>query len=422
MAITYPTTIDNLTNPSAGNTMAAVPHATQHADANDAIEALEAKVGANSSAVTTSHDYKLGEVTGSDKAVGKTATQTLTNKTLTAPVLNIGSDATGDMYYRNSSGILTRLAIGTSGQILSSDATGIPIWIANPAAADASTTTKGVSEEATLAETLARTAAGGTSARLFVNPSQLSQVLGSDYVADTGSSTAYAIAPTPAITAYVTGQEFRFKAANANTTATPTLAVSGLASPKTIVNPDGTALAIGAIAINQEVIVRYNGTNMVMVSPLNNIRNKISAVVTDVTITNTTTETAILTTSIPANTLRTNNAVRARIFITSLTTASAVTFRFKYGATTLATSNALNVGTGQGGIIEVMLFANAATNAQEGSMYVCLNSTVNAPLADTSTGTSAIDSTSAQNLVVTAQYASNNSTLTMSNAIVELIN
>jgi hypothetical protein len=39
-----------------------VPHATQHADLNDAVEALEAKVGADSSAVTSSHDYKIAQL------------------------------------------------------------------------------------------------------------------------------------------------------------------------------------------------------------------------------------------------------------------------------------------------------------------------------------------------------------------------
>lgn len=43
---------------------------------------LATKVGIDASAVTTTHDYKLSEVTGSDKAVGKTATQTLTTKTI----------------------------------------------------------------------------------------------------------------------------------------------------------------------------------------------------------------------------------------------------------------------------------------------------------------------------------------------------
>lgn len=92
MTISYPTSLDTFSNPigtdKVNNAVAGLVHSTQHSNANDAIEALEAKVGANSSAVTTSHDYKLGEVTGSDKAVGKSATQTLTNKTLTTPVIN----------------------------------------------------------------------------------------------------------------------------------------------------------------------------------------------------------------------------------------------------------------------------------------------------------------------------------------------
>ncbi len=89
MAINFPTSIDSLSNPvgtdKVANATPALKHATQHANANDAIEALEAKVGADGSAVTTSHDYKLSEVITTDKAVGKTATQTLTNKTLTSP-------------------------------------------------------------------------------------------------------------------------------------------------------------------------------------------------------------------------------------------------------------------------------------------------------------------------------------------------
>lgn len=43
--------------------------------------------------------------------------------------LNLGSDATGDTYYRNSSGYLTRLAAGTNGHVLTL-AAGIPSWAA----------------------------------------------------------------------------------------------------------------------------------------------------------------------------------------------------------------------------------------------------------------------------------------------------
>ena len=64
MASNFPTSLDSFTNPSSSDAMdsVSVPHATQHSDLNDAVEALQAKVGANSSAVTTSHDYKIAQL------------------------------------------------------------------------------------------------------------------------------------------------------------------------------------------------------------------------------------------------------------------------------------------------------------------------------------------------------------------------
>src|SRR5581483_6729913 len=41
--------------------------------------------------------------------------------------LSLGSDATGDIYYRNSSGNISRLGIGTSGQTLTVSS-GLPVW------------------------------------------------------------------------------------------------------------------------------------------------------------------------------------------------------------------------------------------------------------------------------------------------------
>lgn len=172
MAINFPTSLDTFSNPIGTdlleNATTALDHDVQHSNANDAIEALEAKVGIDGSAVTTTHDYKLSGVATGDKAVSKTGTETLTNKTLTAPQINMGSDAAGDMYYRSLAGVFSRLAIGTSGQILNVDSSGIPAWIANPSAADASTTVKGVVEIATTAEITAGTGAGGTGALLVV--------------------------------------------------------------------------------------------------------------------------------------------------------------------------------------------------------------------------------------------------------------
>ena len=59
MATSFPSGLDALTNPTSSDGLNSPDHAGQHADANDAIEALQAKVGVNSSAVTTSLDYKV---------------------------------------------------------------------------------------------------------------------------------------------------------------------------------------------------------------------------------------------------------------------------------------------------------------------------------------------------------------------------
>jgi hypothetical protein len=66
MATNFPTSLDSLTNPTASDKLnsVTVPHATQHATLNDAVEALEAKVGVNDSAVTTSLDYIVKGATG----------------------------------------------------------------------------------------------------------------------------------------------------------------------------------------------------------------------------------------------------------------------------------------------------------------------------------------------------------------------
>ena len=61
MASNFPSSLDDFTNPTAQDSLNSdtVPHAEQHANLNDAVEALEAKVGVDSSAVTSSLDYKV---------------------------------------------------------------------------------------------------------------------------------------------------------------------------------------------------------------------------------------------------------------------------------------------------------------------------------------------------------------------------
>ena len=77
MSINYPTSLDSLTNPSSSNSLSYPGHSSQHSNANDAIEALEAKVGIDSSADIGSIDYRIGQLEANNMGVN-TGDQDLT--------------------------------------------------------------------------------------------------------------------------------------------------------------------------------------------------------------------------------------------------------------------------------------------------------------------------------------------------------
>lgn len=169
MATIYPGAIDSPTNPTSGNTLNSPSHSGQHQFENDAIVAIETAIGVTGSAVSGTVNYILSGVAGGDKVLSRTGTETATNKTLsTGTVISLGSDATGDMYYRNSSGVLARMAGGTTGQIVQYNASGIPVAVPNPAAALSSTTVNGTVQIATTADITAGNGAGSTGAILVV--------------------------------------------------------------------------------------------------------------------------------------------------------------------------------------------------------------------------------------------------------------
>lgn len=133
-------------------------------------------------------------------------------------------------------------------------------------APNASTTVKGIVQEATQSQTDSKTTSGSTGAELYLNPGTQRSTLQSDYVADTGTANVYVIAPSPAISAYTVGQIFTFKATHTNTL-TSTLNINGLGA-KTIKKLDGaTSLVAGDIVIGQIIEVQYDGTNFQMTSP-----------------------------------------------------------------------------------------------------------------------------------------------------------
>ena len=100
MATNFPTSLDSLTNPTTTDQLNSPSHAAQHTNANDAIEQLQAKVGVNSSAVTTSHDYKIAQleaaitsgISGTKLIYQDVRNQSGSSLTIGTPVRVTGSD------------------------------------------------------------------------------------------------------------------------------------------------------------------------------------------------------------------------------------------------------------------------------------------------------------------------------------------
>lgn len=135
MSITFPTTIDTLVNPSSTDTLESPNHADQHSDINDAVEALETKVGVDSSVNMSSHDYKLAHLTIGDitditasaaelnKMNGVTSSteelNILNGVTTTHTELNqlddveVGGTATGDIVTVDDTQTLTNKTLGS---------------------------------------------------------------------------------------------------------------------------------------------------------------------------------------------------------------------------------------------------------------------------------------------------------------------
>lgn len=131
-------------------------------------------------------------------------------------------------------------------------------------APDASDTVKGIVELATQAEIDARTTAGATGALLVGTPDTNRTVLTHDYAASSTGNDSYAITLTPAVTAYTTGDVYRFKADVANTGAC-TLNVNAVGAKSLKMNSNLDPVD-GYIKAGALVECMYDGTNLQIMS------------------------------------------------------------------------------------------------------------------------------------------------------------
>lgn len=74
MTINYPDSLDNLSNPQGTDSLSG--HAEQHSNTNDAIEALQVKVGIDNSSDVNSLDYKVSTLESQVSNIGDLTTAT----------------------------------------------------------------------------------------------------------------------------------------------------------------------------------------------------------------------------------------------------------------------------------------------------------------------------------------------------------
>ncbi len=191
-------------------------------------------------------------------------------------------------------------------------------------APNASTSVKGIVQEATTGQVNSGTDTGSTGAKLFASPADLAASIyglqlpssgqksalastttpsaSNKYISQSdfqknaentgttsGSSNTYAFTSSPAIAAYTAGMVFTLKA-NFTNTSTSTLNVSGLGAI-TIKKGDGTAnIVSGDIVSGMEFTVVYDGTNFQLLSPVGNAPTRQDSYTSGiVTLTNSTT-------------------------------------------------------------------------------------------------------------------------------------
>lgn len=122
MAINFPTSLDVFTDPTASDQLNLPSHSGQHTDLNNAVEALEAKVGINSSAVTSSHDYKIAQLEAQGVYADYSGSMTFTNFTLGNGTVQSFYTQVGDLVH-----YVGRIVLGSTSSVTGSWLVSLPV-------------------------------------------------------------------------------------------------------------------------------------------------------------------------------------------------------------------------------------------------------------------------------------------------------
>jgi hypothetical protein len=253
MASSYPGGIDSFTNPSATDSLdsATVPHAAQHANINDAVEAIEGTLGTNPQGASATVVARLNTVDST--VAGKVASVTAGDSTITvagtatAPTVAVNAIAPSKV---------TGTAVVTSDARLSdtripTDASVTDDKIATTLSPSKITGTAVVTSDSRLSDTRTPTDASVTNAKI-ASAGLAQSSLTSNVIADWAASTAYARndlvnylgVAYSRISAGTSGATFDSAMWNAQTPALSAVAANITSIPRTSVS--GTAAVLGS--------------------------------------------------------------------------------------------------------------------------------------------------------------------------------
>lgn len=127
----YPTTIDTFGTTSGTQTLVSANHSDLHNNMARSIEGVETTLG-TTAGTSVLKNFVAGNfaarTNGETFGTPTLNTATIGTPTIANPTINVGSDASGDLYYRNSGGSISRIAIGTPTQQLVVSAGTAPSW------------------------------------------------------------------------------------------------------------------------------------------------------------------------------------------------------------------------------------------------------------------------------------------------------